>query len=60
MKAAAPPDLRRLIEAALPEVREHKNLLEELRRALLEDDQPAVFATARRLVGLPPDVRRMP
>lgn len=60
MKSAPTPDLRRLIEAALPEVREHKNLLEEMRRALLEDDRDAVIATARRLVGLPPDVRRIP
>lgn len=60
MKTAATPDLRALIEAALPAARERKKLLEEMRRALQDGNEPAALAIARRLVGLPPDVRPLP
>lgn len=56
----ATPDLRRLVEVALPAARERQKVLLEIRRALEEGDDQAALSMMRRFVGLPPDVRRLP
>jgi hypothetical protein len=54
VREAGPSDLRRLVQIALRASVERKKVEADLERALEERDTHAVYALARKLLGLPP------